>query len=103
MKNKLSHIDWINYGVLRVIDSNANVSILLSENFSYFNLMKTLNHLKNNALLRDYSGVLELTDHGKDELIKLERKLEMGNVSKLVIPDFKYIIDKIDIDDVYLP
>lgn len=103
MINKQNRSEWITFGILRVVHANANVSILLNDNFSYYNLMIAVSHLKNNALLRDYSGTLELTKYGKEELTRLEKQFGMGNITKLVIPDFEYIIEQIDIDDVYLP
>lgn len=103
MNQKKEHLERISYSVLRVVKANANIQILVNDKFSYFDLMKTINDLKNNGLLRDYLGELELTQHGKDELEILENNFRLGNVGKMIIPDFRYFIDKIGINDVYLP
>ena len=38
-----------------------------------------------------------------EELINLEATMEIGNVGNLIIPDFRYFIEKIGVNDVYLP
>ncbi|MDU5335814.1 hypothetical protein [Enterococcus sp.] len=103
MRKSKEHLERLSFSVLRVVESNANIEILINDDFSYFDLMKTINDLKKNGLLRDYLGDLELTKHGLDELRKLESNLDIGNVGKMIIPDFRYFVDQIGINDVYLP
>ncbi|MGX7200600.1 hypothetical protein ACWOEH_12245 [Enterococcus nangangensis] len=89
--------------ILRVIRNNLNVNFLINDEFSYSDLMKVINDLKKNGLIRDFLGKLELTSIGLSELNRLEQELKFGNIEKLIIPDYKYFIDKIGVNDVYLP
>lgn len=103
MKKSKERLEQISFSILRTIKANANIEILINDEFTYFDLMKAIEDLKRNQLLRDYLGKLELTKHGMEELINLEATMEIGNVGNLIIPDFRYFIEKIGVNDVYLP
>ncbi|WP_270597934.1 hypothetical protein [Enterococcus asini] len=103
MRKSKERLEQISFSILRTVKANANIEILINDEFSYFDLMEALEDLKRNQLLRDYLGKLELTKYGMEELNGLEATMKIGNVGNLIIPDFRYFIDKIDINDVYLP
>lgn len=98
-----SYLERITVTILRIVRNNTNVDFLINDGFSYSDLMKIISDLKKNGLVRDYLGRLELTNNGSKELDRLEKELKFGNVEKLIIPDYKYFIAKIGINDVYLP
>jgi len=97
------NLERVSFSVLSVVKINANIEILLSDTFDYYDLLQTINTLKRNGLLRDYLGELQITDIGLEELTKLETSLGLGKISKMIIPDFRYNIEKIAINEVYLP
>lgn len=103
MKKSKEYLQQISYSILRVVKSNANIEILINDDFSYFDLMRSIDNLKKNQLLRDYLGKIELTKYGMEELTRLETSMGIGNVGNMIIPDYRYHIDKIGINDVYLP
>lgn len=69
----------------------------------YFKIGQYIKKLKSNGLVRDYLGELEVTQFGINEMNRLQNKMNFGNIEKLIIPDFKYFIDKKDLFEVYLP
>ncbi|MGF3226963.1 hypothetical protein [Facklamia sp. P12932] len=93
-------LEQITFGILQVIKINANIEILINDEFSYLDLKRAIDDLKRNHLLIDYLGELELTNYGNEELKRLKKTINIGS---MIIPDFRYFIDKRGINDVYLP
>ena len=103
MKDNKYYQDRLLFTILKVVKENGNIQILLDDNIDYFELSKILISLKQNGLIRDYLGELEITELGIKEINRIQKLMHFGNVEKLVVPEYKYFIEKQSPNEVYLP
>lgn len=89
--------------ILKVIQQDAKVDRLLKNDFNYYNLSQEMNKLKKNNLISDSLGTLEVTRYGYEEIKRIEEMLDYSNIEKMIIPDFKYCVEKQSSLKVYLP
>lgn len=89
--------------ILKIIELNASIDVLLSDEVDFFELKKILDNLKRNNLIVDSFGELHVTKFGKEMIKKMEKELNITNSEKLIVPNYNYFIEKKSPLDVYLP
>lgn len=88
---------------LKIVQKNANVELAINQDMDYYKFNKYLSSLKRNGLVTDLLGKLELTERGVETIKQLENYLKYSNVEKMILPDYRYFIETINENEVYLP
>lgn len=100
-KNK--KIDFLRYYLLILAESNSEINNLLGFDYDFLDIKLEMREMLRQKLIDDSTGHIEVTKKGKKEKQRLRNYYKIGNINSLIVPDLNYSIEKLDMDEVYLP
>lgn len=95
--------ELMRYYLLLMIKRDGNIYMLLNEEYSLLDIRLDLNKLENKRFISDSEGYLKITNAGEQELMRIKNKNELSNIESLIIPYLDYKVEKMNLDEVYLP
>lgn len=94
----------IEFLLLNAVSKDGNIKFLRKQGLKPLHLSKFIEELKTSNLLVDSNSGLSLSPLGVEVLDSLKKELSASSENNLLIlPAFGEIIDKISINDIYLP
>ncbi len=89
--------------LLKIIEKNANMSILLRRNFTYSQIAMLLQNLIEKGYVSDQFSILKLTKNGENILLEHVKKLNLPNKSFWLPQQKQYYHTPLSQDVVMLP
>lgn len=95
--------ELMRYYLLLMIKRDGSIYMLLNEEYSLLDIRLDLNKLENKSFISDSEGYLKITNAGEQELMRIKNKNKLSNIESLIIPYHDYKVEKMNLDEVYLP
>lgn len=95
--------ELLKYYLIILTRTNSDIDILLGSKYSFFDIKIEIRDMVRRKLIDDSTGYMKVTTLGLKEEKRIKQKYQMANIESLVVPMLIYDIEKMDIDEVYLP
>ncbi|MGC7786264.1 hypothetical protein ACP22Q_10245 [Staphylococcus epidermidis] len=91
---------YINYFILQIIEEkNTFHEELIGDEYTY--ITNIIEKLMDNGFIEIQFDDIRITKKGTEEKKNLEKELKLSGIYKKIMPQFKYLIDKLPVDDLY--
>ena len=98
----MNHDEALQHAILTVTRYEAGLDLIEGHTYSYTEIAKMMNRLMKNGLITDLKGDLKITNIGLNYLVELNKLNDLGNITNIILPQYRYFIEKVDINKVYL-
>ena len=89
--------------ILQIIKHNGNINYLECKGFSYAEIITLLRKLITEGYVESFIKRLKLTEKGENHIVSLNKKLKRSGLYKFVSPQLNKRINRIGIDEIYVP
>lgn len=89
--------------LLHLIQRDGSLQSLLNHGEDFTSIYLEIKNLKQNGLVSDLKGSLDITSMGIEKIEKLNNKLQFQGLAKWLVPNLEYKIPQYNKFDIYLP
>ena len=91
---------YIKYFILQIIEEKKPLPEELIKD-EYIEITKIIEKFMDNDFIEIQFDDIYITKKGTEEKKVLKKELKLSGIYKKIMPQFKYLIDKVPVDDVY--